>query len=445
MSKIIAKNSKDQNFEDHKGKFYSVLERRALKMFEHKHFHDEFKPLFVLATVFLFASSVGSFFTCQAAFSDLCSANLGSTMANVISTLLFISVELAKGLFWGYFVIRFLEFKRVSSPILFWIILLHFVSVSGSAYGGYILPSKVDKPEAEVIPKIEEDKIKKPFIAAIAVIDAQLKENNQKAQKITSNSTLRTFNANNSLLLAQKTAEVQAMGKALDEVKEKYQKDVEKAEAKNIEAIQKHNEDIKLYSWSGFFAGIIFEFIIIAACSFNCYYYFRLNIDARAAENETDETSHQNNAFNASHSPQSSRQGDSQEPQKAPEVATSEHGDNELAVEASEATTPQRRLIRFVQYGSSLDDKNNSTDNTEKSRLDGEKTPKDGDESPCLDGKETSKDVNSSCLDGKLKECELEGCTNTFKPRGNKKYCCDRCRKQGWNNKKYNEAVSTKS
>ncbi|MGB1019359.1 MAG: hypothetical protein ACPGVH_09805, partial [Chitinophagales bacterium] len=235
IDKVSLKNSKDKNFEEHKKSVFNLLEKTAKNLFEDKHFHEEFKGVFAFSSFLKLVSSVVSFCTGFIAIQIATKLLFGYWASSLFALAVCVSLEAIKAFFWRINSKWFLKYRKISKAILFSLVGLHLVSLVFSAYGGWMLPTMVDAPSVENVPKVNEDSISQPYLLAIDLIDEQLKSNNLKLSENQSNSTIRTFNKNIETLLSQKTAKETALNLAILSAKEERSTEVQKKEEKLLE------------------------------------------------------------------------------------------------------------------------------------------------------------------------------------------------------------------
>jgi hypothetical protein len=380
--KVSLKNSKDKKFEEHQQSVFNLLEKTAKNLFEDKHFHEEFKGVFAFSSFLKIVSSVVSFCTGFIAIQIATKLLFGYWASGIFAFTVCVSLEGIKAFFWRINSKWFLKYRKISKAILFALVGLHLVSLVFSAYGGWMLPTMVDAPSVENVPKVNEDSISQPYLLAIALIDEQLRSNNLKLSENQSNSTIRTFNKNIETLLSQKTAKETALNLAILSAKEERSIEVQKKQEKLLERKKIRNEEIETARFSCLIASVFFELLFVICSCFCVYYLFRLNIDLSSDEEQ-------------------------EQLQDQKEIST--NGVKTLSKQQGHQAPPI------------LEQKT------------AKKPAKIGFHGRCLNSKKEQP-----------KECVLDGCSETWtKGAHNKKYCSNECRQLAHQLKKYNTSKQT--
>lgn len=402
MDKVSLKNPKDQNFETHQEKVFNVVEKAAINAFKDKYFHEEYRGVFLLALILKFISNLVSFCTGFIALNIATKLFFGENLSLFFSFSICIGFELLKTFLWKINSKKYLKYKQVSKIIICSLVALHFISLGFSAYGGWMLPSLVDPVKQETVPEIKKDSISKTYLAAIAVIDGQLKKNYEGMKKVKgSNSTLRTFNDNVRLLLSQKEAKETALNLAILKAEEARQQKVQEFASIFLGAKLKRNEEIRTARVSCLFASLFFELLFIACACFSVFYLYRLNVDLEAPTEDERSNNNADETVLTDPTKNIPKPTSTQEAHEAPPLV-----DNKPPTEIQK--------IGFKQ----------------NDRLDSKKSSLEDKTSICLD------DKTSICLDSK--ECALPSCSETWTGgKHNKKFCSDNCRKLAYQIRKH--------
>lgn len=288
-NKVSLKNSKDKKFELHQEGVLNLLEKAANNLFKDKYFYEEFKGVFAFSSFLKVVSSFVSFCTGFLAIQIATKLIFGYYLSTFFALTVCVSLEVVKAFFWRINSKWFLKYKKVSKTLIASLVALHLVSLGFSAYGGWMLPTLLNAPSVESVPKIDEGSISAPYLAAIAKIDEQIRINNKKLSENESNSTIRSFNKNIEKLLNQKTEKEKALNLAILSAKEERQGKVAENQEKLLKQQNKRNEEIKAARISCLVASLFFELVFVVCSCFCVYYLFRLNIDLDSSGQEAEE------------------------------------------------------------------------------------------------------------------------------------------------------------
>jgi len=386
-NKVSLKNSKDQNFENYRGKVFNILEKKAQNLFKDKYFHEEFKAVFAFTSILRIISSLVSFFTGFVAVQMATKLLFGSYLSVFFALSVCVCLEVVKTFFWRINSKWILKYKKVSRPIVGSLVGLHVLSLAFSAYGGWLLPLMARTPTLPKVKIINLDDVAKPFVESIAKIDAQITANSAKIAKTTSNSTVRSLNVISKTLLEQKAAQETAKNRAILNATTKNNILQAKTDQKAQKAQKTRSKAVFVAQISCLVASLFFEFLFVACSVFGVYYLFRLNIDVEAEKQPESLPSKQQNTQQAENEALDGKKTPSEQP---------ENGKNEQPHKAPKAKAPKKRIGYF----------------------------KDHSESP--------------------KICQLESCGNSFESKvHNKLFCSSECRKLAYQQRRYETKSKT--
>ena len=409
--KVSLKNPKDQKFENHEEKVLNAVEKTAVNTFKDKYFHEEYKGVFAFASVVKIISNLISFCTGFIALQVATNLIFGYYLSSFFAFSICLSLEGVKTYLWKINAKKYLKYKQISKPIICTLVALHLVSLSFSAYGGWMLPSLINAPKKVIVPEIKKDSLSVPFLAEMNLINEQIGINNAKIQTTTSNSTLRTFNSNVKELLLQKEAKQKALDLLIKEAKTKRSKKVNDLDKDFLGAKIKHNEEIRTARISCLIVSLFFELLFIACALFTVFYLFRLSIDL-ADENEESNTIAAPTVLNASTQNTTKQTTSTQQAHEAPQNVD---------------TKPTKTQTIGFKQNSCVDSKKSGLDSNHAS---------------CVDSKKSGLDSNhASRVDSKV--CALDGCSNTWTGgQHNKKYCSRACGKLNYQKELYKRQKS---
>jgi len=386
-NKVSLNNSKDQNFEIYRGRVFNILEKKAQNLFKDKHFHEEFKAVFAFTSILRIISSLVSFFTGFVAVQMATKLLFGSYLSVFFALSVCVCLEIIKTFFWRINSKWILKYKKVSRPIVGSLVGLHILSLAFSAYGGWLLPLMATTPTIPEVKNLNIDNVVKPFVLSIALIDEQITLNSAKIAQTTSNSTVRSLNETSKALLEQKTAQETAKNGAILNATTKSEFLAAETRKTAETAKTAHSKSVFVAQISCLVASLFFEFLFVICSIFGVYYLFRLNIDIEAEKQPENLPSTQ----------QMTQQIENEEldGKKTP----SELPENEPKEEAHEAPRAKKEN-RKIGFGNE--------------KLD----------SP--------------------KNCQLEGCGNSFESKAhNKRFCSSECRKLAYQQRRYETKSKT--
>jgi len=125
IDKVSLKNSTDKKFEEHQQSVFNLLEKVARNLFEDKHFHEEFKGVFVFSSFLKIVSSIVSFCTGFIAIQIATKLLFGYWASSLFALTVCVSLEAIKAFFWRINSKWFLKYRKISEAILFSIVGLH--------------------------------------------------------------------------------------------------------------------------------------------------------------------------------------------------------------------------------------------------------------------------------------------------------------------------------
>jgi len=289
-NKINDLNPKNETFNNYQEKAKSIVSRQAQNLYQDKYFGEEYRAVFISSVGLRFVANIASAATLFIAVFLAANLLLGVYLSFAIGLIFCLFFEILKNYVWKITAKQSLKYKRISTAAVLVLVALHLVSLGGSCFGAWQLPTLLSAPRAEQEKLKDLDKINTSFLSQISAIDKQI----EQLQSKTSSSTIRK--ALNNLTIQRKQT-LDAQKTALEYAK-KFNNSISlQNQQKTKLAISNHSTKIKQAQINCVGLAVFFELLFIISSIFIAYYLFRQFIDDTepSESNEQANVKHQEN------------------------------------------------------------------------------------------------------------------------------------------------------
>jgi hypothetical protein len=266
-------NPKNTKYNEYKAKVLSAIDHTANKQYQDKPFAEEYSAIYIASSLSKIVASVVSGATILVSVYLATKPLLGSFVAVCIALLFCVLFESIKGFLWSITAKNLLKYKTVSKIAISMLIGLHLVSIAGSCFGAWKIPTLIVQQKAKEPALINIDSISKYHSSQIGIIDAQILAMQSKKDRSTNRETTK-------ILTEQKTV-------ALDDNK----RSIESAKYKNKVIVKEHKESVlnsNLAHLESLFdvqiasvgLAMFFELVFVLCAIFISFYLFRAFIDS---------------------------------------------------------------------------------------------------------------------------------------------------------------------